>query len=182
MNYRDLGGTGFKVSEISFGAWAIGNDWGNVSDSESLAALHRAVDLGVNFFDTADVYGDGRSEKLLAQLKKDRPEEIIMATKAGRRLAQIAENFTIENLAPTNCSRMRSQSAARFSIVEGSAAKRATRQRWPPVYGSRASTTQAIVSRLASMCASSVDLTSMRLRPGASADLCRARNCINPMG
>ena len=100
MNYRDLGRTGFKVSEISFGAWAIGNDWGNVSDSESLAALHRAVDLGVNFFDTADVYGDGRSEKLLAQLKKDRPEEIIIATKAGRRLAQIAENFTIENLAP----------------------------------------------------------------------------------
>ena len=100
MNYRDLGRTGFKVSEISFGAWAIGNDWGNVSDSESLAALHRAVDLGVNFFDTADVYGDGRSEKLLAQLKKDRPEEIIIATKMGRRLPQVATNFTIENLAP----------------------------------------------------------------------------------
>ena len=100
MNYRELGRTGFKVSEISFGAWAIGNDWGNVADAESLAALNSAVDLGVNFFDTADVYGDGRSEKLLAQLKRDRREEIIIATKAGRRLAQVAENFTIENLAP----------------------------------------------------------------------------------
>jgi aryl-alcohol dehydrogenase-like predicted oxidoreductase len=86
MKYRELGRTGWKVSEISFGAWAIGNDWGNVDDKDSLAALHRAVDLGVNFFDTADVYGDGRSERLLAQLKRDRSEEIIIATKAGRRL------------------------------------------------------------------------------------------------
>src|SRR5436190_889991 len=100
MNYRELGRTGFKVSEISFGAWAIGSAWGDVRDDESLAALNRAVDLGVNFFDTADVYGDGRSEKLLANLKRDRQEEIIIATKAGRRLEQIAENFTGENLTP----------------------------------------------------------------------------------
>lgn len=100
MNYRELGRTGFKVSEISFGAWAIGNDWGNVADDESLAALNRAVDLGVNFFDTADVYGDGRSEKLLAKLKKERNEKIIIATKMGRRLPQVAENFTAENLTP----------------------------------------------------------------------------------
>lgn len=100
MNYRELGRTGFKVSEISFGAWAIGNDWGNVADDESLAALNSAVDLGVNFFDTADVYGDGRSEKLLAKLKKERNEEIIIATKMGRRLPQVAENFTAENLTP----------------------------------------------------------------------------------
>lgn len=87
MNYRQLGRTGFKVSEISFGAWAIGGTWGDVRDDESLAALHAAVDAGVNFFDTADVYGDGHSEKLLAQLKKDRPgEEIVIATKSGRRL------------------------------------------------------------------------------------------------
>jgi aryl-alcohol dehydrogenase-like predicted oxidoreductase len=64
MNYRELGRTGWKVSEISFGAWAIGGFWGGVDDRESLAALHRAVDLGVNFFDTADVYGAGRSERL----------------------------------------------------------------------------------------------------------------------
>jgi aryl-alcohol dehydrogenase-like predicted oxidoreductase len=63
MQYRKLGRTGFKVSEVSFGAWAIGGTWGPVKDNESLAALHKAVELGVNFFDTADVYGDGRSER-----------------------------------------------------------------------------------------------------------------------
>jgi aryl-alcohol dehydrogenase-like predicted oxidoreductase len=99
MNYRELGRTGFKVSEISFGAWAIGNDWGNVDDSESLAALNRAVDLGVNFFDTADVYGDGHSEKLLAELKRERKEDIIIATKAGRRLTpHTASGYTGENI------------------------------------------------------------------------------------
>lgn len=99
MQYRELGRTGFKVSEISFGAWAIGNDWGNVEDSESIAALNRAVDLGVNFFDTADVYGDGRSERLLAQLKRERKEEIIIATKAGRRLnPHTASGYNAENI------------------------------------------------------------------------------------
>ena len=72
MNYRTLGRTGWKVSEISFGAWAIGGSWGEVDDTESLAALHRAIDCGVNFIDTADVYGMGRSERLIAQLKRDR--------------------------------------------------------------------------------------------------------------
>src|SRR5882724_6381233 len=86
MEYRDLGRTGWKVSTISFGAWAIGGTWGTVQDKESLAALHRALDLGVNFFDTADVYGDGRSERLLAQLRKERREPFYVATKAGRRL------------------------------------------------------------------------------------------------
>ncbi|HZL42235.1 MAG TPA: aldo/keto reductase [Verrucomicrobiae bacterium] len=86
MQYRELGRTGWKVSAISFGAWAIGGTWGSVEDKESLAALHRALDLGVNFFDTADVYGDGRSERLLAQLRKERRENFYIATKAGRRL------------------------------------------------------------------------------------------------
>jgi aryl-alcohol dehydrogenase-like predicted oxidoreductase len=86
MEYRELGRTGWKVSAISFGAWAIGGTWGAVDDKDSLAALHRALDLGVNFFDTADVYGDGRSERLLAQLRKERPEPFHVATKAGRRL------------------------------------------------------------------------------------------------
>src|SRR6266567_4219034 len=99
MNYRELGRTGWKVSEISFGAWAIGSAWGDVDDRESLAALHRAVDLGVNFFDTADVYGDGRSERLLAQLKRERSEELIIATKAGRRLEpHVASGYNGENL------------------------------------------------------------------------------------
>jgi aryl-alcohol dehydrogenase-like predicted oxidoreductase len=99
MKYRQLGRTGWKVSEISFGTWAIGNAWGNVEDRESLAALHRALDLGVNFFDTADVYGDGRSERLLAQLKRERSEEIIIATKAGRRLQpHVASGYNRQNL------------------------------------------------------------------------------------
>jgi aryl-alcohol dehydrogenase-like predicted oxidoreductase len=100
MRYRTLGRTGWKVSEISFGAWAIGGAWGDVDDKESLAALHRAVDSGVNFIDTADVYGMGRSERLIAQLKRERKEEIIVATKAGRKLpAQTVEGYTGENLA-----------------------------------------------------------------------------------
>ena len=99
MKYRELGKTGWKVSEISFGAWAIGGAWGEVDDRESLATLHRAVDLGVNFFDTADVYGDGRSERLLAKLKRERTEEIVVATKAGRRLEpHIASGYNRENL------------------------------------------------------------------------------------
>lgn len=99
MNYRELGRTGYKVSTISFGAWAIGSAWGAVDDQESLAALHRAIDLGVNFIDTADVYGDGHSEQLIAQVKRDRKEEIIVATKAGRRLnPHTADGYTAENL------------------------------------------------------------------------------------
>jgi aryl-alcohol dehydrogenase-like predicted oxidoreductase len=99
MEYRALGRTGFKVSSVSFGAWAIGGTWGAVDDSTSLAALHRAIDLGVNLIDTADVYGDGRSERLIAQLRKDRSEEIIVATKAGRRLPkQAVEGYSRENL------------------------------------------------------------------------------------
>jgi len=99
VNYRELGRTGFRVSSISFGAWAIGNAWGEVKADESLSALHRAVDLGVNFFDTADVYGDGHSERLVAQLKRERREEIIVATKAGRRLEpHISEGYNAQNL------------------------------------------------------------------------------------
>jgi aryl-alcohol dehydrogenase-like predicted oxidoreductase len=99
MNYRILGRTGWKVSEISFGTWAIGGSWGAVDDSESLAALRQAIDSGVNFLDTADVYGDGRSERLCAQIKRERKEEIIVATKAGRRLnPHTAEGY--KNLTP----------------------------------------------------------------------------------
>jgi len=99
MNYRELGRTGYKVSEISFGAWAIGGAWGNVDDSESLAALHKAIDMGVNFIDTADVYGDGHSEQLIAQVLKERSEDIYVATKAGRRLdPHVADGYNAENL------------------------------------------------------------------------------------
>jgi aryl-alcohol dehydrogenase-like predicted oxidoreductase len=99
MEYRPLGRTGFEVSTISLGCWAIGGSWGSVDDSESMRALHRALDLGVNFFDTADVYGDGRSERLLAQLRKQRREPFYIATKAGRRLnPHNAAGYNRENL------------------------------------------------------------------------------------
>jgi aryl-alcohol dehydrogenase-like predicted oxidoreductase len=99
MHYRQLGRTGWKVSDISFGAWAIGGAWGTVSDEESLAALRKAIDCGVNFIDTADVYGDGRSERLIARLKSSEKKEIIVATKAGRRLPrQTVEGYSRQNL------------------------------------------------------------------------------------
>jgi aryl-alcohol dehydrogenase-like predicted oxidoreductase len=100
MEYRELGRTGWRVSEISFGAWGIGGDWGQVSDAESLAALHKALDMGVNFIDTADVYGDGRSEKLVGQVVRERKgERIYVATKAGRRLSpHVADGYNRENL------------------------------------------------------------------------------------
>ena len=99
MEYRELGRTGWKVSTVSFGAWAIGGTWGKVSDQESLKALHRALDKGVNLFDTADVYGDGHSERLLAQLRKERREPFYVATKAGRRLnPHVAGGYNRANL------------------------------------------------------------------------------------
>ncbi|MFC4454058.1 aldo/keto reductase [Deinococcus sonorensis] len=99
MHYRRLGKTGYQVSTISFGGWAIGGTWGEVNDQDSLAALHRALDLGINFFDTADVYGDGHSEQLLARLRQERQEPFYVATKAGRRLdPHEAGGYTRSNL------------------------------------------------------------------------------------
>src|SRR3954467_15523111 len=98
MNTRRLGKTERRVSEVGFGAWGIGADWGAVDDRESLAAMHAAVDAGVTFFDTADVYGDGRSERLLRRLVSERPEEIVVATKFGRRAPLDPAAYTRENL------------------------------------------------------------------------------------
>ena len=99
MQYRKLGKTGYDVSSISFGAWAIGGTWGEVSEEDAMAALHRALDVGINFFDTADVYGDGRSERLIARLRRERPEAFHVATKAGRRLdPHTAGGYNRENL------------------------------------------------------------------------------------
>ena len=89
-----------RVSEISLGTWAFGGDWGTVGEDDAYAAMNRAVDLGVNFLDTADVYGDGRSEKLIGRLLKNRPhDEILVATKAGRRLdPHTPEGYDYDNL------------------------------------------------------------------------------------
>lgn len=100
MQYRRLGSTGWEVSAIGFGAWALGADWGAVTDDDALAALHAGVDSGVNFIDTADVYGDGRSEQLVGRLLRERPDdEIYVATKAGRRLdPHNAAGYTSQNI------------------------------------------------------------------------------------
>ncbi len=99
MQYQSLGRTGFEVSNVSFGAWAIGGTWGSLDDSEAMRCLHRALDLGVNFFDTADVYGDGHSERLLARLRRERRDPFWVATKVGRRSSpHIKESYNRQNL------------------------------------------------------------------------------------
>jgi aryl-alcohol dehydrogenase-like predicted oxidoreductase len=100
MKQRIFGRTGKTVSEIGFGAWAIGGAWGDVSNEDAKAALHAALDAGVTFIDTADVYGDGRSEQLIAQVLKERGgDKPYVATKLGRRLSpHVADGYTRENL------------------------------------------------------------------------------------
>jgi aryl-alcohol dehydrogenase-like predicted oxidoreductase len=100
MQSRPFGSTGRRVSEIGFGSWAIGADWGQVADEDAIAALNAALDAGVTFIDTADVYGDGRSEQLIARVLKTRGgERPFVATKAGKRLPrQTIEGYSNENL------------------------------------------------------------------------------------
>ena len=100
MQYQPFSDTGWNVSRIGFGAWAIGADWGNVSEDAAMAALHAAFEKGVNFIDTADVYGDGRSERLAARLRRERPgDDVFVATKAGRRLnPHVSEGYNRANL------------------------------------------------------------------------------------
>jgi aryl-alcohol dehydrogenase-like predicted oxidoreductase len=98
MKLRRLGKTGREVSEIGFGAWAIGGDWGATDDELSLAAIRAAVDAGVTFFDTADVYGDGHSERLLGAILRERGEPLFVATKFGRRAPLDVSHYTYENL------------------------------------------------------------------------------------
>ena len=100
MQHNLFGRTGRQVSEIGFGAWAIGGAWGDVSSEDAKAALHAALDAGVTFLDTADVYGDGRSEQFIAEVLKERGGmRPLVATKLGRRLSpHVAEGFTRENL------------------------------------------------------------------------------------
>jgi aryl-alcohol dehydrogenase-like predicted oxidoreductase len=98
VNTRRLGRTNFEASEVGFGAWAIGGGWGATDNDESLAAMHAAVDAGVTFFDTADVYGDGRSERLIGRLLRERRERLVVATKFGRRAPLDVSHYTHENL------------------------------------------------------------------------------------
>jgi len=99
LKHRRFGRIGWQISEIGFGAWAVGGEWGTVDDEQSIAAMKRALELGVNFFDTADVYGDGRSERLLGRLRRETKVPFHVATKAGRRLTpHVAGGYNKENL------------------------------------------------------------------------------------
>jgi aryl-alcohol dehydrogenase-like predicted oxidoreductase len=100
MKYRTLGKTGFEVSEVSLGTWQVGGRWGDpFSDENAEAIVNRAIDLGVNFIDTADVYGDGQSEAAVARVVRSRKEEVRIATKCGRRISpHVAEGYTVEAL------------------------------------------------------------------------------------
>jgi aryl-alcohol dehydrogenase-like predicted oxidoreductase len=100
MRHRKFGRTGFTTTDIGFGAWQIGGAWGDVSEADGRAALHAALDAGMSFIDTADVYGDGRSEKIIADVLKERGgQRPMVATKAGRRLSpHVADGYNKENL------------------------------------------------------------------------------------
>jgi aryl-alcohol dehydrogenase-like predicted oxidoreductase len=99
MHYRKLGKTNFEISEVSLGAWQIGGAWGDVSDKDAERVLHAAIENGINFIDTADVYGDGRSERFIAKVLSETKTEVFVATKAGRRLQpHTADGYNRENL------------------------------------------------------------------------------------
>ncbi|MGW3571610.1 aldo/keto reductase, partial [Streptomyces sp. NPDC000941] len=107
MEQREFGRIGRKVSVVGLGTWQLGADWGEVGEDDALAVLDAAVESGVTFFDTADVYGDGRSEQRIGRYLRSRPDaRIFVATKMGRRMPQVAENYTLDNfLAWTDRSR-----------------------------------------------------------------------------
>ncbi|MDC1418920.1 aldo/keto reductase [Candidatus Thioglobus sp.] len=99
MKYRDFSDTGWKTSEIGLGCWAIGSEWGEVSPKDAREVLKTSLDNGVNFFDTADVYGDGRSEKFVGELINSTSEKIFVATKSGRRLnPHTPEGYNFKNI------------------------------------------------------------------------------------
>jgi aryl-alcohol dehydrogenase-like predicted oxidoreductase len=103
METRVLGRTGKDVTVVGLGCWQLGADWGDVAEDDAMAILHAAVDAGVTFLDTADVYGDGRSERLVGRLLRERPDAgLVVATKMGRRMPQEYENYTIDNFRAWN--------------------------------------------------------------------------------
>lgn len=99
MKYRIFGKTNWKVSEVGLGTWALGGGWGRVSESDAIGVLEKAMERGINFFDTADVYGNGKSEQLIGQVLKSTDQKIYVATKFGRRLdPHVSSGYTKDNL------------------------------------------------------------------------------------
>jgi aryl-alcohol dehydrogenase-like predicted oxidoreductase len=102
VEQRTLGRTGRDVSVIGLGTWQLGADWGDVTEADALAVLAAAVESGVTFLDTADVYGDGRSEQLIGRFLRERDEHLFVATKMGRRVAQEPANYSLDNFRAWN--------------------------------------------------------------------------------
>lgn len=103
MENRVLGRTGREASVVGLGTWQLGADWGDVAEADAFAVLDAALEAGVTFFDTADVYGDGRSEQLIGRFLKNRPDaDVFVATKMGRRAEQRPENYSLDNFRAWN--------------------------------------------------------------------------------
>ena len=119
MEQRTLGRTGRDISVIGLGTWQLGSDWGNVDESEALAVLDAAVEHGVDFFDTADVYGDGRSEQVIGRyLREHAGHQIFVATKMGRRMEQLPENYVLENFRAWNDRSRKNLGVDRLDLVQ----------------------------------------------------------------
>ncbi|MFD8048892.1 aldo/keto reductase [Streptomyces chartreusis] len=119
MDERVIGRSGQRASVVGLGTWQLGADWGDVDDQQALAVLDAAVESGVTFFDTADVYGDGRSEQTIAGFLRARPEpDIFVATKMGRRVDQIPENYVLDNFRAWNDRSRRNLGVDRLDLVQ----------------------------------------------------------------
>ncbi|MCZ4609313.1 aldo/keto reductase [Streptomyces sp. Lzd4kr] len=119
MDERVIGRSGQRASVVGLGTWQLGADWGDVDDQQALAVLDAAVESGVTFFDTADVYGDGRSEQTIAGFLRARPQlDIFVATKMGRRVDQIPENYVLDNFRAWNDRSRRNLGVDRLDLVQ----------------------------------------------------------------
>ncbi|NUO45958.1 MAG: aldo/keto reductase [Streptomyces sp.] len=119
MDERTFGRLGQRASVIGLGTWQLGADWGDVDDKEALSVLEAAAESGVTFFDTADVYGDGRSEQTIATFLRSRPDlHVFVATKMGRRVDQIPENYVLDNFRAWNDRSRRNLGVDRLDLVQ----------------------------------------------------------------
>jgi aryl-alcohol dehydrogenase-like predicted oxidoreductase len=119
MEERTFGRLGKQASVIGLGTWQLGADWGDVDDTQALSVLEAAAESGVTFFDTADVYGDGRSEQTIAKFLRGRPDlDVFVATKMGRRVEQIPENYVLDNFRAWNDRSRRNLGVDRLDLVQ----------------------------------------------------------------
>ncbi|MFF7446360.1 MULTISPECIES: aldo/keto reductase [unclassified Streptomyces] len=119
MDERTIGRLGQQASVVGLGTWQLGADWGDVDDKEALSVLEAAAESGVTFFDTADVYGDGRSEQTIASFLRGRPDlHVLVATKMGRRVEQIPENYVLDNFRAWNDRSRRNLGVDRLDLVQ----------------------------------------------------------------